>query len=646
MNDRSWRVAYLVIAVGGAISAALISGAPAGFAEPQGRWLEIVVVLSVSALLFEPFFSGAGPAVANSLLAILGAVAIGFEEPGLPVLLVVIASSALLLLIVSFVLKGQPTPGRHERLAAVLQRIGTTLGGWHFLLTGALSVSLIVNNVAFGRPWAISAVTVLFLLAVTKLPPHELISELRGGRVRGEDLYSVRLFPPHELVVMGAGVSALSVGDVVSVEGSGKSEAGLVAAPTVFEGRAAVRVFTPTVSSALFEGDISKLRVVPGATGDQSSVIERAVAELADQGPIIFGTVSEKSSIEELRVELLPGQDVEVGDLIWTLRGDSRLFWQVAEASVERVAWGGDSHRAVIASAHQVGQWNGTRSAFQVDTRSPGATDLVFGGKAVGADIAPLADGQTEIGTIPGSTFPARLDLRELSLHHAAILGVTGTGKTHLSFALAKSLAAGGTRVICVDTTGQYSTRFKAEEAEEITFDTTKPFLDSGKPLAVYRPDTSKVTITEGKALAENLFKWAKAQPKLGEDDRARLVLMFEEAQNFVPETFVIDECKLKAESQATSRIIMESRKFGLGFVLISQRTAMVTKSALSQCNTVFAFQAFDQTGLDYLEGICGSALAKGIPNLPQQTAVVMGRGLTSSRPLIVRISDAEVVVR
>lgn len=199
--------------------------------------------------------------------------------------------------------------------------------------------------------------------------------------------------------------------------------------------------------------------------------------------------------------------------------------------------------------------------------------------------------------------------------------------------------------MICVDTTGQYSTRFKDEGAQFITFGTTQAFLESNGMLAIYRPDPAKKTISEGNELARNLFEWAKTQPELEEDSPARLVLMFEEAQNFVPETFVIDDWGLKAESQATSRIIMESRKFGLGFILISQRTAMVTKSALSQCNTVFAFQAFDQTGLDYLEGICGTSLAKGIPGLPQQTAVVMGRGLTSARPLIVRIADAPVVV-
>jgi hypothetical protein len=419
-----------------------------------------------------------------------------------------------------------------------------------------------------------------------------------------------------------------------------------VVGSTFFDGRAAVRVLAPEATAVMSSNDISAIQVSLDPPTEMGGLVQQAVDELASERCEIFGTVGESSSIDELRVELSTRHPVSVGDLLWTLRDGVRLFWQVADAAVSRVAWGGDTHRAVIAAAHQVGKWNDAKSAFDIDTRSPAPIDIVFGGQIVPGVVSPVTKGQTEVGLIPGSNFPVRLDLRELSLHHTAILGVTGTGKTHLSFSLAKALSQVGTKVICVDTTGQYATRFKDEGAADITFGTTKAFLDSEDVLAIYRPDPAQNTISEGNKLARNLFDWAKAEPELGEDDPARLVLMFEEAQNFVPETFVIDDWGLKAESQATSRIIMESRKFGLGFVLVSQRTAMVTKSALSQCNTVFAFQAFDQTGLDYLEGICGTALAKGIPGLPAQTAVVMGRGLTSARPLIVRVADAPVVVR
>jgi hypothetical protein len=71
----------------------------------------------------------------------------------------------------------------------------------------------------------------------------------------------------------------------------------------------------------------------------------------------------------------------------------------------------------------------------------------------------------------------------------------------------------------------------------------------------------------------------------------------------------------------------------------------MVTKSALSQCNTLFAFQAVDETGIDYLQGVIGPTLAMGIPTLPNRTAVAVGRGLPSARPLIVRVKTAPVVI-
>jgi DNA helicase HerA-like ATPase len=117
-------------------------------------------------------------------------------------------------------------------------------------------------------------------------------------------------------------------------------------------------------------------------------------------------------------------------------------------------------------------------------------------------------------------------------------------------------------------------------------------------------------------------------------------MIVLEEAQNFVPETFVVDDWTLKAKSQDTSLVVMESRKFGVGFLIVSQRTAMVTKSSLSQCNTVFAFQAVDQTGLDYLEGLCGPTLVRGVPTLPHRTAIVMGSAVRSASPLIAYIDD------
>jgi Helicase HerA, central domain len=647
MQDRAWRIIYLVSAVAAAVIAAAMLDAPASPTEPAGRWLEPLVLIAVSAFLFEPFFSGNGPAVANSLVALLWALTLGVAESWLVTFLVIVAGLNISALISAYLLQDTTNRrGSRNRVSIVLSQVGTGIGSWRFLLIGTLVITLVLNNAAFAKPWRISTAVLLFVLAASKFPPHELVRRLKGtAAVGGVDLAPVRVFPPHEVVVVGGATPMLAPGEVLTLEGSGSRSFGVVIGPTFFDGRRGVRLLAPDAMALLATNDIADLKASLGGADIAGTPLQDAVNELGSPGHSIYGIVGENSSIDELRVELLTEQSVSVGDLLWTLRNGKRLFWQVADASVTRVAWGGDSHRAVIVTAHQVGTWNDTRSAFDLNTRSPSAIDLVLGGHISPSHVSGVSTGQTEIGLIPGSSFPVRLDVRELSLHHAAILGVTGTGKTHLSFSLAKALTKGGTKVICVDTTGQYSTRFK-DEARQIARGAVKPFLDSVEMLAIYRPDPGTNTISEGKELAENLFNWAKSQPELAEDAPARLVLMFEEAQNFVPETFVIDDFSLKAKSQATSRIIMESRKFGLGFILVSQRTAMVTKSALSQCNTVFAFQAFDQTGLDYLEGICGTSLAKGIPGLPQQTAVVMGRGLTSARPLIVRIADAPVVVQ
>jgi DNA helicase HerA-like ATPase len=256
---------------------------------------------------------------------------------------------------------------------------------------------------------------------------------------------------------------------------------------------------------------------------------------------------------------------------------------------------------------------------------------------------AELGESQAILGHVPGTRFPVVVDLRELSLHHGAILGTTGTGKTHLAFDIARRLADLGTMVVCVDSTGQYARRFRG--ATSLTTRDAAGFVSAGGGgIGIVELDSD--SILQGKALAEALFRWAKGSGLRVEPDKpAHCVVVFEEAQNLVPEGFVVDKWELKTAAQSTSQIIMESRKYGLGFLLVSQRTAMVTKSALSQCNTLFAFQAVDQTGLDYFEGLCGSTLVKSVPTLPHRTAIAMGRGLASTRPVIMHASDAEEIV-
>ena len=84
---------------------------------------------------------------------------------------------------------------------------------------------------------------------------------------------------------------------------------------------------------------------------------------------------------------------------------------------------------------------------------------------------------------------------------------------------------------------------------------------------------------------------------------------------------------------------MMQVRKYGISVVLISQRTAVVGKSALSQCENLVAFKSVDQTGLDYLEAILGDSARNLLPSLQQGQAIVFGPAASVDAPATIEVS-------
>ena len=56
---------------------------------------------------------------------------------------------------------------------------------------------------------------------------------------------------------------------------------------------------------------------------------------------------------------------------------------------------------------------------------------------------------------------------------------------------------------------------------------------------------------------------------------------------------------------------IINRLAFDMGCLLITQRTANVTKTILNQCNTIFAMRSFDKTGKDFLSDYMGREYAE-----------------------------------
>ena len=123
----------------------------------------------------------------------------------------------------------------------------------------------------------------------------------------------------------------------------------------------------------------------------------------------------------------------------------------------------------------------------------------------------------------------------------------------------------------------------------------------------------------------------------------ARVCLVYEEAHSLVPEWNSVASDGDKNATAASARAILQGRKYGLGCLLITQRTANVTKSILNQCNTIFAMRTFDDTGKEFLSNYIGRDYASILPTLQERHAVLFGKASPCDDPVLLRLNDREV---
>ena len=132
------------------------------------------------------------------------------------------------------------------------------------------------------------------------------------------------------------------------------------------------------------------------------------------------------------------------------------------------------------------------------------------------------------------------------------------------------------------------------------------------------------------------------AAQALGRTSEARCCLVYEEAHSLIPEWTAIAYEGDRAASNGTARAILQGRKYGLGCLLITQRTASVTKSILNQCNTIFAMRVFDATGMDFLANYSGRDYTEVLSGLADRHAVVFGKASSCSDPVLIRANDRD----
>ncbi|MEQ8509288.1 MAG: DUF87 domain-containing protein [Rhodospirillaceae bacterium] len=394
------------------------------------------------------------------------------------------------------------------------------------------------------------------------------------------------------------------------------------------------------------------------------------------------GFVAEGSKIESIYFEYHSRAQIEEGSLIAAKVRGSEVYYQVIQATTKiQKLESKDESGLIIGTASQLGQWNKEKLLFDKYGWLPTLGSHIY----LPEDVKSAGPKPSEslVGYIPGTKFPVLLN-RELAVtHHTAILGVTGTGKSVFSRYIIRSIIEQGTKVICVDFTGECSAKLSdlspqvliassifdriklnidwletelakfsnQQNKSEITrreleiirefLGAIQNFLDSETSIGVFElPDLSNsvLGIRYTQLFFKAIFVMAKARP----EGSPNICVVLEEAHTIVPEfnSMGVSDRASSALVNSIGQIALQGRKYGVGFVVIGQRTANISKTVLTQCNTIIAFQQFDKTSSEFLSNYVGSEYAETIRSLKPRTAVAIGKAFRSGAPLIFEVPE------
>lgn len=409
------------------------------------------------------------------------------------------------------------------------------------------------------------------------------------------------------------------------------------------------------------------------------------------------GLVKTESNINTIRFSILNNEkNIREGKIIKVnINGCDVLYQIINGITKETLDTPSDSFGYICGEARKLGAYDYKTNLLKSVPWLPNTYEKVYllNTNFVKTDLKEIAD--SSIGVLPGTDMRIPInDINNLVTHNTAILGILGVGKSCLTFELIiKIIKTTNCKVVCIDITNQYysedglfsyidkdtiqndftegkltslnndatKTGSKSRPSEwgntelyrsEIS-DLIKNFFDSDKQILIFNPDKHKATQAAGKFNIEELVELTTVEKtriiseellsycmEKGQTSEARCAIVLEEAHSLVPEWNSVSSAGDQNATNGTAKVILQGRKYGLGCILVTQRTANVTKSILNQCNTIFAMRVFDDTGKSFLENYIGSDYSSTLPTLEERHAIVMGKSLGLKQPILIQLND------
>jgi len=393
------------------------------------------------------------------------------------------------------------------------------------------------------------------------------------------------------------------------------------------------------VSLDAFSADWARL----GAPGSGQAVLE--LAQSTEDSSELAGIVDAGTTIGTLSVYAHPDRQLQEGEILTVkLDGGEAAYYQIVSALVcESPLPESNVAHSVKVGAGQLGIWQPDKCRFEPIPWVPPAGRVV---RRVGPDstlAAEVPPGNTTVGAVPNSSFPIHVSIEDVVTHNTAAIGVTGSGKSYLAFHLIEAIMAADIKVMILDITREHDLYLHKHEPTALREpENVAEWLASESKLGIhqYAVDRKGYPAVTAEFVDAAFQEISKAKLVRGKNLPARLCIVFEEAHSLIPEW---NQVALKDDVHKvnqTARTLLQGRKFGMGALVITQRTANVTKTILNQCNTMLAMQSFDQTGLDFLRNYMGEEYTQAISTLPTRHAVLVGKASSSARPVIFEVCD------
>jgi len=415
----------------------------------------------------------------------------------------------------------------------------------------------------------------------------------------------------------------------------------------------------------------------------------------------LIGIVDEQTTVEKLTFEVFKESEIEEGCMVEVHINGIPVLYQVLDGlTKEDIVSQKNKYGYARAEANKIGIWDSQANKFRPARWLPQINSPVFI-----KQTDKFTPNVHTVGHFPKTNYHIGIEnIDELVTHNTAILGVLGIGKSMLSIELVERMISFGIKVICIDLTDQYATELNVyydkewhnkgitaiqeggqKDADYFDDDPEKggsinnlteavendlnEYLnhDNKHFLKIYNPsefiaskqisdpksyksgpgkddwtrtaslwDVTPVEVTS--IITELTLKLSKGETT----KKAKVCLVFEEAHSLVPEWNSVATEGDKSATNRTARAILQGRKYGLGCLLITQRTANVTKTILNQCNSIFAMRIFDDTGKDFIANYIGNEYASKLSTLHERQAVFYGRASTCENPVLLRLNDRE----